>query len=108
MADKFICPVCDSESSENFQHVKNTGRCMYCNADTAFIDLIWDEREKHYEELEAAGVDVHVTANIPTPPLVREAIRLHNENQKLTLENTKFSHALRDVAVTIARATVKE
>lgn len=101
MADKVHCYACNSYSSSVLAGFRDNGKCPFCGATLALNKIIGDAMEKHYEELEAAGVNLYAT-NVERPAIVTYLISLWHEKQELKAQNRVLMTSISNIDAAVS------
>lgn len=101
MADTLTCPVCDASIQR--QIIEAEG-CEFCGATLPLIKIMNDIMEEHYDELEAAGLNIHT--RIDPPPVITYLRSLWFEKEELRTQNEKLKSSIKgiDMSLQLARS----
>jgi hypothetical protein len=91
--DTNTCPICGASI---YQEDYEAGGCEHCGATVTLCKIMDDILDEHYDELEAAGVNV-ISVNVNEPAVIPYLRSLWLENEKLKDANQKLSLAIRNI-----------
>jgi hypothetical protein len=104
MADTLTCPICDTSIQR--QIIEAEG-CEFCGATLPLIKIMNDILDEHYDELEAAGLNIHT--RIDPPPVIPYLRSLWLEKEDLSKLVRVMATAMQNIEanITAVKAHIK-